>query len=161
MSRSLGPRLPPELVSRLSQADLAAVLGRAIPLITVDADGRPHPMLCSYLELWAMDARTIRLAIGAASQSAANLEARGAATLLLIESERTLYVKCRAAGAGAVRDALRRFDLAVEDVLEDSPAAWEEGLRITGGITYGPAPALDTPWVQAVLAALRDEPPAW
>lgn len=160
MSRSLGPRLPPELVSRLSQADLAPLLGRAIPLISVDADGRPHPMLCSYLELRAIDAGTIRVAIGAASRSAANLEARGAATLLLIEPGRTLYVKCRGAAAGPVHGALRRFDLAVEDVLEDSPAAWEEGLRITGGITYGQAPALDAPWAQAVLAVLRDEPAA-
>ena len=53
MSRSLGPRLPDALVARLDQRDVASRLGVALPLATVDADGRPHPMLLSYLEVRA------------------------------------------------------------------------------------------------------------
>lgn len=155
MSKSLGPRLPLPLLELLSQSDLPGRLGLAIPLVTVDADGRPHPMLCSCLELLAVDAGTIRLAIGAGSRSAANLEARRVATLVVITPALTMYVKCRVAGRGLVSGDLERFDLAVEDVLEDAAAAWEEGLRITGGITYAPVPALDAPWVQATLDALR------
>jgi Pyridoxamine 5'-phosphate oxidase len=153
--RDLGPALPPELLSALSQADLPSRLGRALPLITIDPEGRPHPMLCSYLELLAVDAGTIRVVIGAGSGSARNLEARRAATLLLVEPERTVYVKCRAAGAPVTEGVLARFTLRVETVLEDTAAEWEGGVRITGGITYAPAPALDTPEAQATRRLLR------
>ena len=78
MSRSLGPALPPPLLALLSQTDLDAHLGRALAFVTRDADDTPHPMLCSYLEWLAVDARTLRLAIAAGSRSARNLEARRA-----------------------------------------------------------------------------------
>ena len=155
MSRSLGPALTPALSARLSQADLRARLGRAVPLSTVDAAGLPHPMLCSYLELLAVDARTIRVAIAAGSGSARNLAERGAATLILVEPGLAVYVKCRAAGPPLAIGALARFELSVEDVLEDAATGWEEGVGITGGIAYAPAPDLDAPEAQAVLAALR------
>lgn len=160
MSRSLGPALPDDLRRALSQSDLSSRLGRALPLITADGEGRPHPMLCSYLELLAVDATTIRLAIGAASRNARNLHARGAATLLIIEPERTVYVKCRATGERLVAGALERFVLRVEDVLEDTAAEWEGGARITTGIGYAPAPSLDAPEAQAVLSLLRSNRPA-
>ena len=155
MSRSLGPALTPALQARLSQAELPARLGRAVPLMTVDAAGRPHPMLCSYLELLAVDARTIRVAIAAGGGSARNLAERRAATLVLIEPGLVVYVKCRAAGPPLALGALARFDLAVEDVLEDVATGWEEGIGITSGIAYAPLPDLDAPEAQAVLAALR------
>jgi len=155
MSRSLGAELTPALVRRLSQEDLPARLGRAVPLITVDAAGRPHPMLCSYLELLAVDTRTVRAAIAARGGSARNLAERRAATLLLIEPGLVVYVKCRAAGPPLELGDLARFDLAVEDVLEDVATGWEEGVGITAGIAYAPLPALDSPEAQRVLAALR------
>ncbi len=157
MSRSLGAALPPELEKRLSQQDLPRLLGRALPLLTVDEQGRPHPMLCSYLELLAVSATVIRVAVGARSSARRNLEARGAATLLIVEPDATMYVKCRASGAPLLAGKLARFELVVEDVLEDSAAEGEEGARITGGLTYAPVPALDSPWARATLAALRVE----
>lgn len=157
MSRSLGTSLPPDLVDLLSQRDLAGRLGRAIPLVTVDAEGRPHPMLCSYLECLAVAPRTVNVVIGAASRSAANLTAGRPATLLLVEPERTVYVKCRPVGPPVVAVTLARFELEVREVLEDAAAEWEEGLAITSGITYAPTPPLDAPWVNAVLALLRAE----
>src|SRR5207244_2525633 len=54
MARSLGAALPARMVARLSQSDFRPLLGRALPLITLDTEGRPHPMLCSYLELLAV-----------------------------------------------------------------------------------------------------------
>lgn len=155
MSRSLGSTLPADLLALLSQGDLPGHLGRGVPLITVDADGRPHPMLCSYLEILAVDARTIRVAIGAQSRSARNLEERRAATLLIVEPERTVYIKARAAGPAVRVGPLARFGLGIEDVLEDMPADWEAGVAITSGITYAPAPDLDAGWVRETLAALR------
>lgn len=161
MSRSLGPSLPADLLARLSQAALPSHLGKAIPLITLDVEGRPHPMLLSYLEVRAADPRTIRIVIGAKSRSARNLTERRVATLLLVEPERTVYVKARAqTGPAPVEDLpdCGLFLLEVEDVLEDAPTEWESGLRITGGLRYAPAPSLDEPWARATLNALTGAP---
>lgn len=155
MSRSLGPGLPPGLVTRFSQTALPSLLGRGMPFLTLAADGTLHPMLCSYLEWLAVDARTLRLAIAAPSRSARNLEERGVGTLLLVEPTLTIYIKCRAMGAPLRLGDLARFSLVVEDVLEDAPTAEEGDVRITGGITYAPAPSLEEAWAKAVLAALR------
>lgn len=114
-------------------------------------------MLCSYLELLAVSATSIRLAIAVRSSSRRNLEARGAATLIIAEPDVTTYIKCRAAARPLTIGELARFDLAVEDVLEDAAADYEEGARITGGLTYAPVPALDSDWARATLAALRSE----
>ena len=156
MSRSLGSALPPGLLTRFSQTDLPSLLGRGLPFVTLAADGTLHPMLCSYLEWLAVDARTLRLAIAARSRSARNLEERGVGTLLLVEPALTVYIKCRAMGAPLRRGELARFSLMVEDVLEDAPTAEEGDVRITGGIRYAPAPALEEAWAKAVLAALRE-----
>jgi hypothetical protein len=155
MTTSLGPALPPGLLARFSHASLASLLGRGLPFVTRSADGSVHPMLCSYLELLAVDARTIRLAIGAQSRSARNLEERGVGTLLVIEPERTSYIKCRATGPPLRLGRLARFSLAVEDVLEDSPEEGEGHVRVVSGITYAPPPSLDDAWANEVLAALR------
>jgi len=155
--KNLGAELPSDLLVALSQADLPSRLGQAIPLITIDAEGRPHPMLCSYLELLATDAGTIRVVIAVGSGSARNLETRGVATLVFIDHERTVYVKCRAAGAPLVDGVLARFALRVEAVLEDVAAEWEAGVHITGGITYGPAQSLDTPEARATRRLLRTD----
>jgi hypothetical protein len=56
-----------------------------------------------------------------------------------------------------VAGELARFDLIVEDVLEDAAAEGEEGARITGGVTYAPVPAMDGDWARATMAALRLE----
>jgi hypothetical protein len=157
VSRSLGAALPPALEQRLSQKDLPRFLGRGLPLVTVDEGGRPHPMFCSYLEVLAVSATTIRVAVGARSGTRGNLEARGAATLVVAEPDVTMFVKCRAAGAPLIGGELARFDLHVEDVLEDAAAEGEEGARITGGLTYAPVPALDSDRARATLALLRLE----
>jgi len=157
MARSLGPRLSPALVERFSQRDLERRLGVALPLVTVDGDGRPHPMLLSYLEVRAYDSGTVGLVIQARSASARNLVERAVASLLILEPDAIVYVKMRLVDgpldvAGA--DALGYFLLEVEDVLEDAPADWEGGVRITGPVRYTPLPALDDAWARATLAAL-------
>ena len=149
MSRSLGGVLPPALQARLSQKDLPRLLGRGLPLLTVDDRGRPHPMICSYLELLAVNATTIRVAVGARSGTRRNLEARGVATLLIVEPDVTMYVKCRAAGVPLMAGELARFDLVVEDVLEDEAAEGEEEARLVGGGGLGVGPPADAGGVVA------------
>jgi len=159
MSRAVGPSLPLSLVDRLSQRDLGARLGTALPFVTVDEAARPHAMLLSYLEIRAHDAGTVGLVILARSQSARNLTARATATLIVVEPDATCYVKLRALDGplpvpGGEPFGLGYFLLAVEDVLEDAAAEWEGGMRITGAITYAPPPTLEEPWARATLAAL-------
>ena len=161
MTRSLGRALTPALVDRFSQRDIARRLGTALPFVTVDPDGRPHPMLLSYLELRAYDTGTVGLVIGAQTRSARNLGERGAGTLLAIEPEVTVYVKLRTVDgplsvAGAGEYGLGYFLLAVEEVLEDAAADWESGIRVTSAVRYAPAPTLDEPWARATLAALAE-----
>jgi hypothetical protein len=161
MTRLLGRSLSQELVDRFSQRDIARRLGTGLPFVTVDAGGRPHPMLLSYLEIRAYDTRTVGLVIGANTRSARNLAERGVATLLAIEPDVTVYVKLRTVdGPLPVPDAgefgLGYFLLEVDEVLEDAAADWEGGMRITSGVRYAPPPTLNEPWARATLAALAE-----
>jgi hypothetical protein len=156
----VGPGLPAALVERLSQRDLHRRLGAALPFVTVDEAGWPHPMLVSYLEVRAYDAGSLGLVIQSSSRSARHLARRGAGTLIVADPEGVFYVKCRALdgprpvdGAGA---GLGFFLLQVEEVLEDAPGDWEGGVRLTQGLAYAPPPDLNTPWVRATLAALAE-----
>ncbi|MEK7715286.1 MAG: pyridoxamine 5'-phosphate oxidase family protein [candidate division NC10 bacterium] len=161
MTRSLGASLTPALVERFAQRDLRHRLGLTLPFVTVDREGRPHPMLLSYLELRAYDAGTMGLVIGARSRSARNLVERETGTLLVIEPDAIVYVKLRTVDgplpvAGAAELELGYFLLAVEEVLEDAAADWEGGMKITGALRYAPAPTLEEPWARATLAALAE-----
>jgi hypothetical protein len=161
MTRSLGRALTRDLVDRFSQRDVVRRLGIGLPFVTVDPDGRPHPMLLSYLEVKAYDTRTVALVIGARTRSAHNLEERGVATLLAIEPDVTVYVKLRTVDgplpvAGAGEYGLGYFLLEVDEVLEDAAADWEGGMRITSGVRYAPPPTLEEPWARATLAALAE-----
>ena len=159
MAKSLGPALTDALFERFSQRDLGRRLGIGLPFVTVDADGRPHPMLLSYLEVRAYDSRTIGLVILAKSRSAGNLVERQTATLLVVEPETTVYVKLATVDGplpveGGADFGLGYFLMEVDDVLEDAAADWEAGMRITSPIRYAPAPTTDEPWARATLAAL-------
>ncbi len=159
MTRSLGTSLSPALVERFSQRDLARRLGTALPLVTLDAQGHPHPMLVSYLEVRTYDPGTLGLVIQARSGSARNLRERRVGTLLVIEPDVTVYVKTRTVDGpldvpGGEGMGLGYFLLGVEEVVEDSPAGWEAGMKIASGVRYAPPPSLDEPWARVTLAAL-------
>jgi hypothetical protein len=157
MARLIGRALTPQFLERLSQRDLENRLGVAMPLVTVDADGRPHPMLISYLEVRAYDPGTIGLVIHAGTTSTANLAARDVATLAIVEADVVAYVKLRRVDGPlpvVEEPRLVYFLLAVEELREDTATAEEAGARIVAGPRYEPAPALDSPWVQMTLAAL-------
>ena len=159
MTRVTGTRLSVALVERLSQQDLEARLGVVLPFVTVDPEGRPHPMLASYLEIRAYDAGTVGLVIQARSSSARNLAERGAGTLILAEPDAVVYVKLgRLDGPlpvdGGEPFGLGFFLLEVQEVREDAATGWEAGMRITEPIRYAPPPDLTAPWARATLAAL-------
>ena len=157
MSRLIGRALTPVLLERLSQRDLANRLGLALPLVTLDRDGRPHPMLVSYLEIRAYDAGTIGLVIHAGTTSTANLAARNVATLAIVEPDVVAYVKLRRLDGPlpvVEEPRLVYFLFAVEELREDTTTAEEAGARIVAGPRYAPVPALDSAWARVTLAAL-------
>jgi len=159
MTVSRGARLTTALVERFSQRDLARRLGVALPFVTIDEAGRPHPMLLSYLELRAYDPGTLGLVMQAGSRSARNLSERTTATLIVVEPDTIVYVKLRALDGplpidGGEAFGLGYFLLAVDEVLEDAAAEWEGAMRITQAIGYWPAPTLDEAWAKVTLAAL-------
>lgn len=159
MTRRRATALTPDLLERFSQRDLGRCLGVVLPFVTVDAEGRPHPMLLSYLEVRAHDAGSLGIVVQARSGSARNLVERGTGTLVIVEPDAIVYVKTRAVDGplpveGGHDHGLGYFLLAVEEVLEDAAADWEAGMRITAPARYEPAPTLNEPWARATLAAL-------
>ena len=159
MPRHRTTSLTPPLQERLSQRHLARRLGAVLPLVTLDAAGFPHPMAVSYLELKAYDASTVGLVIQATSGSARNLASRDVATLIIVEPDGVFYVKLRRVDGplevlGGEALGLGYFLLEVVEVLEDAPADWEAGMRITQGAMYAPVPKLDDPWARLTLAAV-------
>jgi hypothetical protein len=157
MSRVIGRTLTGELLERLSQRHLEEHIGAALPLITVDADGRPHPMTVSYLELRAYDAATVGLVIQAGSGSARNLERRGVATLVIMDAGLVAYVKLRLVDGPlpvVEEERLAYFLLGVDEVREDAASPEEGGARIVAGARYAPVPALDSAWARVTLAAV-------
>jgi hypothetical protein len=159
MTRSKASVLSAALVERLGQRGLAARLGVGLPFVTVDAEGRPHPMLLSYLELRAYDTRTLGLVIQARSGSSRNLVERGSGTLIVVDPETVVYIKTRRLDGPLPVEGGEPFDLGyflleVEEVIEDTPADWEGGTRILGTIRYEPSPTLAEPWASATLASL-------
>jgi len=159
MTRVTGTRLSAALVERLGQQDLPGRLGVVLPFVTVDAEGRPHPMLASYLEIRAYDPGTVGLVIQARSSSARHLAERGVGTLILAEPDAVVYVKLRLLDGplpvdGGESFGLGFFLLEVQEVREDAATGWEAGMRITEPIRYAPPPDLTAPWARATLAAL-------
>jgi hypothetical protein len=80
-------------------------------------------------------------------------------TLIIVEPEAVVYVKARALDGplpvdGGAPFGLGYFLLEVEQVVEDAPADWEGGTRISQPIRYEPRPSLAEPWARATMAAL-------
>lgn len=135
MSRSIGNQLTDALLARLDRARALEYADRAIVICTLDEQGWPHPAMVSSLELLARDARTIRLALHAASRSARNLHANGRLSIVLADEAAVHYIKGDAQPLARVlqtNDALTAFNVDVKTVLEDNPADYERARIITG-----------------------------
>jgi hypothetical protein len=139
MSRDLGGELPEAVRARLGGRDVRALMGRAHLVVTVDAQGRPHPAMLSYGELLATGPREIRVATYKSSGTAQNMRRSGHFSLCLVDAGMACYVKGRAEELPPMADfpKLARFRVAVEQVLEDYSQADIEGdARVLGGITF-------------------------
>jgi hypothetical protein len=134
LSRSIGPRLPPEIERLLDGTDLDARVGATFTLVTTGPDGWPSFALLSAGEVLATADDTVRVALWPTSTSTANLGATGRGTLVVIDRG-VSYLRLEARrgpdlafGGGA----LAYFECRVADVLEDIVTY----ATITSGITF-------------------------
>lgn len=121
MPRSLGPRLPVEVLALMNGKDLARREGITFLLITAGEDW-PHVAMLSAGEVFAPSDGEIRLALWPGSQTTKNLTAGGRALLMAIASGGAYYVRLRCTGPVdiAVRGKPRAlFSASVHDVLKD------------------------------------------
>ncbi|HXG86768.1 MAG TPA: pyridoxamine 5'-phosphate oxidase family protein [Vicinamibacterales bacterium] len=144
MSKFLADHLTEPVLSRLSRAHAIERAHLGIVIATVDEHGWPHPSMLSSLEVVARDARNIRLAAHARSRTTRNLRQNGKLTMTLIDEGGVFYIKgdvleVRSPVAEHQSPVAHRspeivvFNMRVDSVLEDHPAAYEPA-RITSGI---------------------------
>jgi hypothetical protein len=156
VSTHLGSSLPPELVDYFSGDDLEAKVNQACVLVTLGADGFPHPCLVTAGELVAVGPDLLRVALYTESSATRNLRERGVGTLCHVNRGAAYYVKVEASPVAVTDEALRGlavFTLIPRQVLRDA----EEGTRVTSGFRFadsaGPR-ARVAAW-RAIVAALR------
>lgn len=94
MSRTIGNQLPSVLLTALSEEALSVHLDIAVPIVSVDERGRPHPALLSYGELAGVSPGAIRLVIGGKSRTAANLRRNGYVALLFVGPATSTEKQC-------------------------------------------------------------------
>jgi hypothetical protein len=148
MARSLGDRLPDELVRALDDGVLDRHDQAAFLLVTTDDGGAPRLSMISAGELLVRDGRTLRLALWRGSRTARNLGRGGSALLGTVGPGSVTYVR-----ADPVRlevpeaTGLECFELEVTGVEADAHA----GMPVTSGIAF----RIDEPGHAAAVAAWR------
>jgi hypothetical protein len=130
MSTALGNQLPQPLLDELNAKDLGSKWSKAIPLVTIDANGYPHFAILSYGEILAAGPRELRIGLYPNSSTTRNIQARPNVSLLIVLGDSVYYVKGTASEKPA--EGVVRFEVAVEEVLVDN----EPGARITSGIGF-------------------------
>jgi hypothetical protein len=135
VTRGLEPVVPPSLRAILDDEDLARHEGFTLQLMTLRDDGWPHLALLSVGEVVVLDERRLRLAIWPASTSAANLAARGRATLAAVVAPASYLVRVSARPLGMIGTSpggrLAAFEATVEQAAADEApyAELEAGVR--------------------------------
>lgn len=153
MATLIGDRLPEDLVAFFAGTDLAAKIGPAYPLVTVDSSGAPRLSMLSAGELLATSDRTVRIGLWPGTTTGANLADGREALLCVVEPGSVRYVRGTAVRL-AGPDGVDCFELTVRSVESDS----HEGMPVTTGIAFDIVrPGRDevlTAW-ERQLAALR------
>ncbi len=109
----------------------------ALLLITVDAWLRPHVMMLARDEIAVLSSSRLRVAMGEDSQSAENLRLRSSSTLAIYGAGLACVIKTHVIlGPRALLRGAIAFDLLVEDVRFDAPAATEGSARLVTGLRF-------------------------
>lgn len=109
----------------------------ALLLITVDGRLRPHVIMLARDEVAMPSATQLRVGVGQTSQSAENLRLRSNATVAIYDEGLACIIKARTlAGPRGLLPGTVAYDLAVEDVRFDAPAAAEASARLVTGLRF-------------------------
>jgi hypothetical protein len=134
MSASLGPALPPDVVTALRQR--SEIRDQALILVTVDGTGYPRLALLSRSEIEVADPGRLIVALWPTSESAANFGARGQATLFYLHAGVSYSIRLACAVPVPLHladgSSLLAFDSTVADVLSDEAAY----AAMTGAMTF-------------------------
>ncbi len=140
MSDDIGRELPPDLFDALWNEDVTTERGRAILIITTDANGWPHPALLSFREVGARDANTIRVITYNGSTTTRNMRDNGMITIAFVDERMTYYVKGTAKEIPphlvGSSEYFATMDVQITQILKDFTGEDEEGAYITSGITF-------------------------
>ena len=140
MSDDIGRELPPDLFDALWNEDVTTERGRAILIITTDANGWPHPALLSFREVGARDASTIRVITYNGSTTTRNMRDNGMITIAFVDERMTYYVKGTAKEIPphlvGSSEYFATMDVQITQILKDFTGEDEEGAYITSGITF-------------------------
>ncbi|MHB8566477.1 MAG: pyridoxamine 5'-phosphate oxidase family protein [Nitrososphaerales archaeon] len=136
MAKTLGGKIPSDLLSRLSDIDHSHVGNRVILLTTVDKEGWARHAMLSYYEVVAKSDHSLLILTYAKSSAAENLLRTGNVTILFVDEEVSYYVrgKCAKIGDGRIVGSPGEilFSCMVTDVSEDKlPTA-----KILSGLTF-------------------------
>ena len=159
MSKSLGSRLPPEVMTMLAGEDLRAGSGLTFTLVVTGSDGWPSFALLSVGEVLATDDATVRLALWPGSGTTAALTASGKATMMAIGGDSVWYLHLAARrGPDLTVTGMNRayFEAAVDEVLVDKVTY----ATITSGISFElPDPEAVLGRWQQTIDMVREAPP--
>jgi hypothetical protein len=137
MDSVIAPTSQPSLPDRITAWILSEGGDHALLLITVDGYMRPHVMMLARDEVFVASASHLRVALGAASQSAENLRLRASATLAIYDVDLACTIKTRAMkGPQPLVPGTVYFDLTVEDVRLDMPTKAEATARLVTGLRF-------------------------
>ena len=140
MSDDIGRELPPDLFDTLWNEDVTTERGRAILIITTDANGWPHPALLSFREVGARDPNTIRVVTYNGSTTTRNMRDNGMITIAFVDERMTYYVKGTAKEIPphlvGSSEYFATMDVQITQILKDFTGEDEEGAYITSGITF-------------------------
>lgn len=110
---------------------------QALLFITLDAAMRPHVILLARDEVAVVSPSRLRVALAEASRTSGNLLVRPMATLAIYDADLACVIKLRALPAPrTVLPTTVAWDLAVEDVRFDAPAAAESAARLVTGLRF-------------------------
>jgi len=147
MSRSIGDRLPHDVMAAFDGRDLERKIGLAFPLVTVDADGSPRTCLLSMGEVLAVDDKVMRIVLWAGTRTARNLRASRPALFTYLGPDVVYHIRGQARPLpGTASVPAERFALGVSSVETDRHAGMPVVNTITFGVTSEDRPVVLRRW---------------
>lgn len=132
MAIPVGKELPSRVLSILGRS-AGRNKGKVLLILTTDSSGWPHVAMLSHWEVFAGDAKNIRIATYASSGTTENILRTKKVTVVLVERATAYYVKGTAEPQVAPKlGGNLFFNVRVDSVLKDGLP----GSKITTGIRY-------------------------